>query len=94
LVLAALDGERAVVLDADTITSFAKSPRRLATALKARDERATILTPHEGEFPRLFSDISNKTPGRSKLERVRVEETANNAFEYTGGENKDRTAVQ
>ena len=31
-----------------------------------------VLTPHEGEFPRLFSDISNKHPGRSKLERVRA----------------------
>jgi 6-pyruvoyltetrahydropterin/6-carboxytetrahydropterin synthase len=31
---------------------------------------------------------------KAKLERVRVEETANNAFEYTGNENKDRTAVQ
>jgi 6-pyruvoyltetrahydropterin/6-carboxytetrahydropterin synthase len=31
---------------------------------------------------------------KAKLERVRVEETANNAFEYTGNENKDRTTVQ
>ena len=31
-----------------------------------------MLTPHEGEFPRLFSDISNKNPGRSKLDRVRA----------------------
>ena len=31
-----------------------------------------VLTPHEGEFPRLFSDISNKHPNRSKLERVRA----------------------
>jgi hydroxyethylthiazole kinase-like uncharacterized protein yjeF len=31
-----------------------------------------VLTPHEGEFPRLFSDISNKHPYRSKLERVRA----------------------
>jgi 6-pyruvoyltetrahydropterin/6-carboxytetrahydropterin synthase len=31
---------------------------------------------------------------KAKLERVRVEETANNAFEYSGNENKDRTAVR
>jgi 6-pyruvoyltetrahydropterin/6-carboxytetrahydropterin synthase len=31
---------------------------------------------------------------KAKLERVRVEETSNNAFEYTGNEIQDRTAVQ
>src|SRR5262249_10209929 len=36
LVLAALSGERAVVIDADAVTSFANSPQRLATAIKAR----------------------------------------------------------
>ena len=36
LVLAALAGDRAVVLDADAMTSFAQEPRRLADALKAR----------------------------------------------------------
>ena len=30
----------------------------------------------------------------AKLERVRVEETSNNAFEYAGEENQDRAAVQ
>jgi ADP-dependent NAD(P)H-hydrate dehydratase / NAD(P)H-hydrate epimerase len=71
LVLAALDGERAVVLDADAITSFAKSSRRLATALKARGERATILTPHEGEFSRYFHGLDEETKAGSKLERAR-----------------------
>src|SRR6202023_2823170 len=47
LVLAALAGERAVVLDADAITSFSNQPARLADVLRRR-EQATILTPHEG----------------------------------------------
>jgi hydroxyethylthiazole kinase-like uncharacterized protein yjeF len=71
LVLAALSGERAVVLDADAITSFAKSPQRLATAVKARGERATILTPHEGEFSRYFHALNADTKVGSKLERAR-----------------------
>ena len=48
--LAALQGDRAVVLDADAITSFAADPQRLATVLRSRDGQATVLTPHEGEF--------------------------------------------
>lgn len=60
-----------VVLDADALTSFAEAPERLFEAIKASEDPQVILTPHEGEFPRLFSDMSNKHPGRSKLERVR-----------------------
>lgn len=71
LVLAALSGERTVVIDADAITSFAKSPQRLATALKERGERATILTPHEGEFSRYFHALDADTKVGSKLERAR-----------------------
>jgi ADP-dependent NAD(P)H-hydrate dehydratase / NAD(P)H-hydrate epimerase len=71
LVLAALSGERAVVLDADAITSFANSPQRLATAVQAGGEWATILTPHEGEFSRYFHALDADTKVGSKLERVR-----------------------
>ena len=67
----ALSAQRHLVLDADALTSFASAPDRLFEAIKASDGRQVVLTPHEGEFPRLFSDISNKRPGRSKLERVR-----------------------
>jgi hydroxyethylthiazole kinase-like uncharacterized protein yjeF len=71
LVLAALDGDRALVLDADAITSFAKSPQRLATAVKARGEKATIMTPHEGEFSRFFHNLDASTKAGSKLDRTR-----------------------
>ncbi|WGS17057.1 MULTISPECIES: NAD(P)H-hydrate dehydratase [unclassified Bradyrhizobium] len=68
----ALSAQRHLVLDADALTSFAGAPDRLFEAIKASDGQQVVLTPHEGEFPRLFSDISNKYPGRSKLERVRA----------------------
>jgi ADP-dependent NAD(P)H-hydrate dehydratase / NAD(P)H-hydrate epimerase len=71
LVETALDGERAVVLDADALTSFADAPDKLFEQIKARPGPQVVVTPHEGEFPRLFSDLSNKHPLRSKLERVR-----------------------
>jgi hydroxyethylthiazole kinase-like uncharacterized protein yjeF len=67
----ALSAKRGLVLDADALTSFAEAPERLFESIKASDGGQVVLTPHEGEFPRLFSDISNKHPGRSKLERVR-----------------------
>ena len=69
---AALAARRHVVLDADALTSFAGAPDRLFEQIKAVGEVKVVLTPHEGEFPRLFSDMSNKHPGRSKLERVRA----------------------
>jgi hydroxyethylthiazole kinase-like uncharacterized protein yjeF len=72
LMFAALDGERACVLDADALTSFAVGPDRLVDAIRARPDRAVIMTPHEGEFSRLFSALEPKTQVGSKLERARL----------------------
>jgi ADP-dependent NAD(P)H-hydrate dehydratase / NAD(P)H-hydrate epimerase len=72
LILAALSGDRAVVLDADAITSFASNPQRLAKAISARSGQATILTPHEGEFSRFFWALDERTKVGSKLERARL----------------------
>src|SRR5579862_3115673 len=72
LVLAALSGERAVVLDADAITSFAADPKPLARAIAARRNQATIFTPHEGEFSRYFWVLDERTKAGSKLERARL----------------------
>jgi ADP-dependent NAD(P)H-hydrate dehydratase / NAD(P)H-hydrate epimerase len=70
-VLAALSAKRSIVLDADALTSFAGNPERLFEAIRHSSDPQVVLTPHEGEFPRLFSDMSNKHSLRSKLERVR-----------------------
>jgi ADP-dependent NAD(P)H-hydrate dehydratase / NAD(P)H-hydrate epimerase len=72
LVQAALSAKRALVLDADALTSFADAPDHLFEAIRSSADPQVVLTPHEGEFPRLFSDMSNKHPLRSKLERVRA----------------------
>jgi hydroxyethylthiazole kinase-like uncharacterized protein yjeF len=72
LVLTALAAMPAMVLDADALTSFANAPARLFDAVKSAGRNDIILTPHEGEFHRLFSEMSNKHPLRSKLERVRA----------------------
>jgi len=60
-VLAALATERAVVLDADAITAFASSRDTLFAAIRG----ACVLTPHEGEFARLF-DVTGDRLSRAR----------------------------
>ncbi len=62
---------KGVVLDADAITSFRNEPEALFQA--AGEERAptVVMTPHEGEFARLFPDLA-ADDSLSKLDRARA----------------------
>ncbi|NDV01144.1 NAD(P)H-hydrate dehydratase [Pseudoroseicyclus tamaricis] len=58
---------RALVLDADALTALAEEPARLGDA-----GPRSVLTPHPGEFARLFPDLGEALKaGRSKLEVTR-----------------------
>jgi NAD(P)H-hydrate epimerase len=63
---AALQSGVPVVLDADALTAFAGEADHLARLVR-RHDRPVILTPHDGEFARLFPDI-----GGDRLARARA----------------------
>ncbi len=78
-VKAVLDGERAVVLDADALTSFADEPQALFAAIAARAGRPVVLTPHQGEFARLFNKTVQTAENESKVEIARAAAQASGA---------------
>jgi hydroxyethylthiazole kinase-like uncharacterized protein yjeF len=71
MVEVALASDRSVVLDADALTSYVDQPHNLFDAIARRGPAATVLTPHEGEFARLFASAAGAFTGKSKLDRTR-----------------------
>lgn len=69
IVVAAAKAKRSLVLDADAITSFTRNAKLLAKTLKIAP--AAVLTPHEGEFARLFQNEPEILEKPSKIEKVR-----------------------
>src|SRR5262249_22234698 len=77
LVEAALAGPpwRKVVLDADALSVFADDPEALFNRLRPG---AAVLTPHDGEFERLFPGLLDES--ESKLEAMRAAAVRTNAI--------------
>lgn len=63
---AALASEAAVVLDADSLTCFASEPQALFRLLREN----CVLTPHEGEFERLFPGLLKRSVSRLEATRA------------------------
>jgi ADP-dependent NAD(P)H-hydrate dehydratase / NAD(P)H-hydrate epimerase len=75
LVEAALGGQqdepRSAALDADALTSFEGRAAALASLVRATPPRV-VLTPHDGEFKRLFSSQEDIAQAPSKLAKARA----------------------
>ncbi len=74
VVIAALKARRATVLDADALTRFERDPQVLFELL----HKDCVLTPHAGEFAKLFPDLAEKLsvsasagPDLSKVQATR-----------------------
>jgi hydroxyethylthiazole kinase-like uncharacterized protein yjeF len=71
-VAAALASGASTVLDADALTSVADDLAGLVTMIAKGAKRDVVLTPHEGEFTRLFKVIHEDSNVHAKLEKTRL----------------------
>jgi ADP-dependent NAD(P)H-hydrate dehydratase / NAD(P)H-hydrate epimerase len=77
--------DRKLVLDADGITSFKDSPKILFDAFST-GEPHLIVTPHEGEFRRLFTDLADDAKLSKVDKAIAAARRANAAVIYKGSD--------
>ncbi|MFT0892589.1 NAD(P)H-hydrate dehydratase [Pseudochelatococcus sp. G4_1912] len=63
---------RALVLDADALTSFSGNIDAFRAAIELSLSKGVVLTPHEGEFARLFANEAEILNASSKLVRAQL----------------------
>lgn len=85
-VLCALTNNKAVVIDADAITIFSDNPQLLLSSIKS----PCIMTPHEGEFGRLFASLIDLQ--QSRIERAQQAAKLSGAVVILKGANTVITA--
>ncbi|MGN6148467.1 MAG: NAD(P)H-hydrate dehydratase [Rhizomicrobium sp.] len=66
LVAAVLATKASVVLDADALTSFKDEPKNLFTQIRSN----CVLTPHDGEFERVFPGVLKQSGSRIEAARA------------------------
>jgi ADP-dependent NAD(P)H-hydrate dehydratase / NAD(P)H-hydrate epimerase len=69
-VRACLASGAAVVLDADALSVFADQPQDLVEAIAEHPERPVVMTPHEGEFARVFGWLGEMPASRCDRART------------------------
>lgn len=74
-VLAMLHTGRAIVLDADALSTFKDDPQTLFTSLACKRSGGCVITPHEGEFRRLFEGAIDMRGDKLNRARAAAAET-------------------
>lgn len=75
IVMAALAGPASVVLDADALTAFQTAPQGLFDLVKANPKRAVVMTPHEGEFERVFPGLRKRAVNKIEAARMAADQS-------------------
>ena len=71
-VMAALRSRRAVTIDADALSRFERNPDDLFANLHDK----CVLTPHAGEFRRVFPDLADRDESKGSMDRnTKIEQT-------------------
>ncbi len=72
MVASVLASNAGAVLDADALTSFKDDPNALFLQLRAK----VVLTPHDGEFERIFPGVLKRSPNKIEAARAACSDLA------------------